>query len=148
MSNSEAEKAQTEETEQGDIVHTPPQHKSAYRRWFARLNPGVQLVIMQLWMPVFMCIMFIVCYVGAFHHIAPHNLPVGVVGTAAQAETYQARADKAAPGGFDFEVVHNESIAEQKVKAGDLGWPTCRAATPSSSPGPTRPRPPACSPLW
>ncbi len=103
------------------MVHTPPQHKSAYRRWFSRLDPALQLVLMQLWMPVFMCLMFMLCYVGAFHHIAPHHVPVGVIGTAAQAETYQTRADKAEPGGFDFELVHSLRSAEQRVRSGDLG---------------------------
>lgn len=103
-----------------DVMHTPPQHKSAYRRWFSSLNPAVQLVLMQLWMPVFMCIMFIVCYVGAFQHLAPHNVPVGVVGTPVQAERYQAAADKADPGGFDFQVVHNRTVAERRVRAGSL----------------------------
>lgn len=107
-------------SEDADVVHTPPQHKSAYRRWFSRLNPAVQLVLMQLWMPVFMCIMFIICYVGAFQHLAPHNVPVGVVGTASQAEQYQAVADKAEPGGFDFRVVHNAGAAEKEVRAGTL----------------------------
>lgn len=103
------------------MVLTPPQHKSAYRRWFGRLDPALQLVLMQLWMPVFMCIMFVLCYVGAFHQLVPHHVPIGVVGTAAQAETFQTRADRAAPGGFDFELVRSPEVAGQQVKAGELG---------------------------
>lgn len=44
-----------------------PQKKSAYRRWYAAQHPNVQMVLSQLWMPVFMLIMFILCYLSLIH---------------------------------------------------------------------------------
>jgi hypothetical protein len=39
------------------LVYAMPQKKSAYRRWYAAQHPNVQMVLSQLWMPVFMLIM-------------------------------------------------------------------------------------------
>ncbi|MGO2692782.1 MAG: ABC transporter permease, partial [Corynebacterium variabile] len=50
------------------LVYAMPQKKSAYRRWYASQHPNVQMVLSQLWMPVFMLIMFILCYVAPFQH--------------------------------------------------------------------------------
>lgn len=102
------------------VVYAMPQKKSAYRRWYASQNPNVQMVLSQLWMPVFMLIMFILCYVAPFQHAAPRHAPVGVVGSVEQVQTLQAAADKGEPGAIDFEAVADHATAQQKVKDGDL----------------------------
>jgi hypothetical protein len=102
------------------VVHTLPPKKSAYRRWFSTLNPSVQLVMCQLWMPVFMCIMFIVCYVGAFQHVAPRHVPVGVIGDSTMTQTLQAAVDQNASGTMDFSDVDTLGEARKQVRSGDL----------------------------
>ncbi|RKW69978.1 ABC transporter permease [Galactobacter caseinivorans] len=108
-------------TAAAEVVHTPPQKKSTYRRWFGTLNPSLQLVLLQLWMPVFMAVMFVVCYVGAFQHIAPHDVPVGIVGSAQAAQPYQQIADQKAPGAFAFSQVATVEEAKEKVRSGEFG---------------------------
>lgn len=104
-----------------EVVHTPPQKKSAYRRWFGTLNPSLQLVLLQLWMPVFMAVMFIACYVGAFQHIAPHDVPVGIVGSSQAAQAYQDAANQKAPGAFALSPVATMEEAKEQVRSGELG---------------------------
>lgn len=104
-----------------EVIHTPPPEKNAFRRWFGRLSPPLQLVLMQLWMPVFMCVMFIVCYVGAFQHVSPRHVPVGVVGPAAVVEQYQSAADAAMPGAFDMVGQPDEATARAQVRSGRIG---------------------------
>lgn len=58
---------------------------SRFRRWFSTLHPSLQLVLLQLWMPLFFIVMFCVCYVAAFHAPAPHDVPIGIVGDAPEA---------------------------------------------------------------
>jgi len=60
---------------------------SRYRRWFQTLHPSLQLVLLQLWMPLFFIVMFCVCYIAAFHAPSPHDVPVGMVGDAASLES-------------------------------------------------------------
>ncbi|MGO1320044.1 MAG: hypothetical protein ACTII7_12340 [Galactobacter sp.] len=102
------------------VVHTPPQKKSAYRRWFGSLNPSVQLVLSQLWMPVFMCIMFTLCYVGSFQHVAPRHVPIGIIGDTTATQTLQSVADQNAPGSMDFTTVSDHAEARETVRTGEL----------------------------
>lgn len=103
------------------VVHTMPPRKSAYRRWFGRLHPSLQLVLMQLWMPVFMCLMFVLCYVASFQHVAPRHVPVGVIGESAVVQPYQHASDTAMPGAFDFSAVPDRETATSEVRSGELG---------------------------
>ncbi|MGO3152620.1 MAG: ABC transporter permease [Galactobacter sp.] len=102
------------------VVHTPPQKKSAYRRWFATLNPSIQLVLSQLWMPVFMCIMFTLCYVGSFQHVAPRHVPVGIVSDTTATQTLQAAVKQNAPGSMDFTTISDHAEAREQVRTGKL----------------------------
>ncbi|KAA9393226.1 hypothetical protein FCK90_13155 [Kocuria coralli] len=103
-----------------DRIHALPPEKSAYRTWFSSLNPSLQLVLLQLWMPMFMAVMFILCYVGAFQNTAPREVPVGVVGGTSVVESYQATADEAAPGAWSFVALADEGSARQQVRSGDI----------------------------
>lgn len=58
-----------------------PEPVSAYRRWYSTLHPSLQLIGLQLWLPLFFITMFCLCYIAAFHAPSPHNVPVGFVGT-------------------------------------------------------------------
>lgn len=109
------------EASEDHVVHLLPPKKSAYRRWFSTLNPSVQLVLQQLWMPVFMCIMFILCYVGSFQHVAPRHVPVGVIGDTNITQTLTTASEKAAPGAMDFSDVENLAQAREQVRRGELG---------------------------
>ncbi|WP_297007119.1 ABC transporter permease [uncultured Corynebacterium sp.] len=102
------------------LVYAMPQKKSAYRRWYAAQHPNVQMVLSQLWMPVFMLTMFILCYVAPFQHASPRDVPIGVVGTVDQTRTLQAAADRGEPGAIAFETVTDHATAQQKVTDGNL----------------------------
>ena len=102
------------------LVYAMPQKKSAYRRWYASQHPNVQMVLSQLWMPVFMLIMFILCYVAPFQHAEPRDMPLGVVGSTQIAETLHTAADTGEPGAVDVQLVDDYASAQKQVKDGDL----------------------------
>ncbi|HEY0259867.1 MAG TPA: ABC transporter permease [Lacisediminihabitans sp.] len=52
---------------------------NAYRRWYSTLHPSLQLIGLQLWLPLFFIVMFCLCYIAAFHQPTPHEVPVGFV---------------------------------------------------------------------
>ena len=91
--------------------------KSAYRRWFSSLHPPLQLVLLQLWMPLFFIVMFCVCYVAAFHSPSPHDVPVGVVGDAPQLES---AIERALGGSIVFTSYDTASDAQQAVLRGEV----------------------------
>ena len=101
-------------------IHAVPPEKSAYRRWFSSLNPSLQLVFLQLWMPLFMAVMFVLCYVGAFQSTAPREVPIGVIGQASAVEQYQDVADEAAPGAWSFVSVKDGDTAQEQVRSGEI----------------------------
>jgi hypothetical protein len=102
------------------LVYAMPQKKSAYRRWYAAQHPNVQMVLSQLWMPVFMLIMFILCYVAPFQHAAPRDMPLGVVGSTQVAESLRTAADAGEPGAVDVRDITDLDTARQQVTDGDL----------------------------
>lgn len=104
-----------------DIIHALPPEPSAFRRWFTSLHPSARLVLSQLWMPTFMCAMFILCYVGPFQHAAPRDVPVGVIGETQVVQTLQDAADRAEPGALAFEQVPDHTTAQTMVRRGELG---------------------------
>lgn len=113
-----------------NTIHAVAKPKSAYRRWYASLHPSLQLIGMQLWMPVFMLIMFCICYVGAFHFIALHNVPVAVVAPHGVVAQYDAGAQHSAPGAFDLHAVSNVAAARQQVLHGDVAAAVDLTSTP------------------
>lgn len=60
-----------------------------YRAWYRTLPAGLQLVGLQLWLPLFFTVMFCLCYILAFHQPRVSNIPIGYVGTSAQAHALQ-----------------------------------------------------------
>lgn len=93
---------------------------SAYRRWFATLHPSLQLVLLQLWMPLFFIVMFCLCYVAAFHAPSPHEVPVGVVGTAQASAGLESGMEKALGGTIAFTDYPDAGAARQAVLHGTV----------------------------
>jgi hypothetical protein len=88
-----------------------------YRTAYAKLPPGLQLVGLQVWMPVFFVCLFCVCYVNAFHAPAVRHAPVAVVGSA-ELSTLQ----KATGPMFDYHPVADRAAADELVRGGtDIG---------------------------
>ena len=87
-----------------------------YRRWFSTLHPSLQLVLLQLWMPVFFIVMFCLCYVAAFHAPSVHDAPVGVVGEATLPLSENA-AISVDPTGFDTAAEAKAAVVHGTVAA-------------------------------
>ena len=92
-----------------------PPRVSAYRRWFRTLHPSLQLVLLQLWMPLFFIVMFCICYVAAFHAPSPHDVPVAVVGDQALLED---RVEQAVGGSIAFTEFDTADEARAAVLSG------------------------------
>ena len=63
---------------------------------------------------------FVVVFLDAFHAATPHELPVGVVGTGAQAEEVAAGLDDAGPGRFAVTALADEAAAREAVLHRDV----------------------------
>ncbi|MFV0435670.1 MAG: ABC transporter permease [Leucobacter sp.] len=96
-----------------------PARKSRYRQWFSTLHPSLQLVLLQLWMPLFFIVMFCLCYVAAFHAPTPRDVPVGVVGEAAQLKSLESEVEEAVGGSIRFIRFDSLEEAERAVLLGD-----------------------------
>jgi hypothetical protein len=88
---------------------------NAWRRWYSTLHPSLQLIGLQLWMPLFFILMFCLCYVAAFHAPTPHDVPVAVVGSSAQVERSAAAT---LPGTFSFTFLGSDADARAAVVNG------------------------------
>jgi hypothetical protein len=94
-----------------------PQRISAYRRWFSTLHPSLQLIGLQLWMPLFFIVGFCLCYVFAFHAPHPHEVPVALLGSD---PGFVAAVQKALPGEFVFHTYDSLVAAKRDVLAGSM----------------------------
>lgn len=91
--------------------------RQRYRAAYRRLPPGLQLVGLQVWMPVFFVCLFCVCYVNAFHAPTVRDAPVAVVGSADVSSL-----EKATGSTFAFHPVADLPTAERLVRRGsDIG---------------------------
>ncbi|GAA4266761.1 ABC transporter permease [Frondihabitans peucedani] len=91
------------------------QHKSAFRLWYGRLHPSLQLIGLQLWLPLFFIVMFCLCYVAAFHAPHPHEVPVAMVGVP---DSVRQAIGKALPGVLDPQSYSSLQAAKQAVLHG------------------------------
>jgi hypothetical protein len=89
---------------------------------YQRLHPSAQMIGLQLWLPFAFVLLFVLCYINAFHAPAPHDQPIGVVGTPAAARQWDATLEKAVPGGYTVRTVapSDTAAALQQVRSGDL----------------------------
>ncbi|WP_138733434.1 hypothetical protein [Modestobacter excelsi] len=63
---------------------------------------------------------FVVVFLDAFHAAVPHDLPVGVVGSAAQVDQVRTALDRAAPGEFAVARLTDEAAARAAVLQRDV----------------------------
>ncbi|TDT64700.1 ABC transporter permease [Frigoribacterium sp. PhB116] len=82
-----------------------------FRRWYSTLHPSLQLIGLQLWLPLFFIVGFCLCYIAAFHAPHPHDVPIAVVGSSSE---LQQALDEADPGVF---VVRGETTVEEAREA-------------------------------
>lgn len=93
--------------------------QTAFRRWYGTLHPSLQLIGLQLWLPLFFIVGFCLCYVAAFHAPQPHDVPVAVVGASGpQLDRLQAALDDARPGAIRLEAVSAADDAARDVLEG------------------------------
>lgn len=93
-----------------------------FKRGYERLHPSSQMIGLQLWLPLFFVVLFVACYIDAFHSPAPHGVPVGFAGPAPAAGQLDEVLGKAVPGGFEVRPVAagGERAALGEVRGGDL----------------------------
>lgn len=100
---------------------TPPDQQGKtsltrrYRRWYSKLPANLQLVGLQLWLPLFFVVMFCVCYVGAFHAPSFQGLSVGVIASDQTDAVKQQLGDK-----VDLTVYQTVDEAKQAVHIGEV----------------------------
>lgn len=92
-----------------------PQRISRYRRWYGTLHPSLQLIGLQLWMPLFFIVGFCLCYITAFHAPHPHDVPIALVGSD---PALVAAVHKALPGEYVFHTVDSLTRAKHDVVSG------------------------------
>jgi hypothetical protein len=91
--------------------------RARYRAAYAKLPPGLQLVGLQVWMPIFFVCLFNLCYVNAFHAPAVRDAPVAVVGAADLPALERATGSM-----FDYHPVGDLADADDLVRSGtDVG---------------------------
>ncbi|HEY0247994.1 MAG TPA: ABC transporter permease [Gryllotalpicola sp.] len=91
-----------------------------YRAWYEKLPISVQMIGMQLWMPVFFVFAFVFCYLFAFHAPAFQNVPVAVVGPAAQMQPVAEQLQSSSHGAVLVSVVRTLDEARDRVRDGDV----------------------------
>ncbi|MGP5724332.1 ABC transporter permease [Arthrobacter rhombi] len=100
------------------VTYAEKAEPGRFRRWYSSLHPSLQLIGMQLYMPLFFIIMFSLCYIAAFNHIAPHDIPVAVNGPTA---SIQKIADEAVPGGVEYLHYDDAASVREAVVTGEVG---------------------------
>jgi hypothetical protein len=95
----------------------PKQQIGRYRSWYSTLHPSLQLIGLQLWMPLFFIVGFCLCYVFAFHAPHPHDVPVALIGSD---PGLVAAVQKALPGEFVFHSYDSLVAAKRDVLAGSM----------------------------
>ena len=89
-----------------------------WRKHYSKLPPAVQMIGLQLWMPLFFITAFCLCYVVAFHAPKVHDVPVAVVNTPAASVVTQ-KIEAGAPDTFAFSYFADRSAAVESVRDGD-----------------------------
>ena len=91
-----------------------------YRAWYSTLPSSLQLVGLQLWMPLFFTAMFCLCYLFAFHAPKISDIPVAYVGQGAQAEKTATAIEKGLKGKIDISLYADTTHATEAVRHGDM----------------------------
>jgi len=101
-------------TSDGEVVAGHPE-PGRFRRWYSTLHPSLQLIGLQLWLPLFFIVGFCLCYIAAFHAPHPHDVPVAVVGSSAELQT---TLDERLPGVIDLRAYDDAAEARAAVTSG------------------------------
>ncbi len=105
-----------------------------FRRQYSRLSPPVQMIGLQLWLPLVFVIAFCLCYINAFHQPSPKDIKVAVVGTGPAAVTLADRLEGTSNGMLSVSVASSVDAARGDVRDGDLA----AAFTPGAANQPAR----------
>ncbi|WP_261576030.1 ABC transporter permease [Frankia gtarii] len=105
-----------------------------YRRQYSRLSPPVQMIGLQLWLPLVFVVAFCLCYINAFHQPSPKDIKVAVVGTGPAAATLADRLEGTSNGMLSVSAVGSVDDVRGDVRDGDLA----AAFTPGSANQPAR----------
>jgi hypothetical protein len=105
-----------------------------YRAQYSKLSPAVQMIGLQLWLPVMFVVAFVLCYVLAFHHPAPKDMPVAVIGSEQQMGPLAEQLEASSGGAFEVSVVPDLASVEADIRDGDLAG----AFTPGSPGSPAQ----------
>ena len=102
------------------ILETVPRHTLAarYRTAYERLPPGIRMIGMQVWMPVFFVLLFVFCYLLAFHAPGFKDVPVALAGPAESMQPVAARLERDSHHAVAVTVVADEMAAEAQVLDG------------------------------
>ncbi|GAA0956167.1 ABC transporter permease [Frigoribacterium faeni] len=107
--------AETSTTADGTAAGPVRVEPNAFRRWYSGLHPSLQLIGLQLWLPLFFIVGFCLCYIAAFHAPHPHDVPVAVVGSSSELQTV---LDESSPGVVDLRSYPDVAAARDAVTAG------------------------------
>lgn len=94
----------------------PRRLTGAYRRVYGRLPPPVQLVGLQLWLPVAFIVLFCFCYIAAFHAPKIHQAPAAVAAPAPAVAALQQATGTA----VDYRTVADAAAAQAEVRDGSV----------------------------
>ena len=94
-----------------------PTLASRYRAWYETLPTGVQMIGLQLWLPLVFTVAFVFCYVAAFHAPAFRDIPVAVVGPTGVMQSAAASLTAASKGVAHAVAVPSLQAATAAVKA-------------------------------
>lgn len=117
--NADDEAVTTAATARSSGSPDPAASRNAWRRFYSGLPPSLQLIGLQLWLPVIFIVLFCLCYIAAFHAPQVHDMPVGVVGSA----TNPTLGDEIGTASRGAVEVHRYDTADQAraaVLAGDV----------------------------
>lgn len=103
--------------------------RTRFRTWYETLPTGVQMIGLQLWLPALFVVLFMLCYVFAFHAPAFRNIPVGLVGHTSHVQELAKTLTRSTHGGVSVTVLGTTSDARHDVLSGELA----AAYVPSTS---------------
>lgn len=89
---------------------------TAYRRQYSKLPPSVQLVGMQLWLPMFFIVMFCFCYLASFSAPTIEDAPVSVIGS----EQLAAELEESAGGVLAVSSVDSLDEGNEALTSGEV----------------------------
>lgn len=94
--------------------------RARYRAWYEKLPTGLQMIGMQVWLPVFFVIAFVFCYLFAFHAPAFKNVPVAVVGPTSVMQPVAEQLQSESKGAVKVRVIESIDAAKAEVRSGEI----------------------------